>query len=175
MRHQVAVSDDEVLQRRELVDRFVGLQAQLRSVFKVTVSPEQRARFASLTMHQLEALTVLDEGARSMGELCERLDIAEGAGTTLVDKLVAHGLVERAHASSDRRVVRVALSRDAAAMTTAYRELRRERALEVLSALSLSELSSLVAACEKVAVPLRPRGLAARRSGSDHVSELPTP
>ena len=49
----------------------------------------------SITIHQLEALSLLDRGGLRMSELARELDISEPASTALADRLVRGGLVER--------------------------------------------------------------------------------
>src|SRR5579875_2196549 len=63
----------------------------VRRVFEVRPSREERTRWSSLTVHQLEALVALQQGSLTMGKLCEHLDISESAGTALSDRLVARG------------------------------------------------------------------------------------
>jgi|GEM_PF-649537 len=129
--------------RAALVDRITDLAPAVRKVFEVRPGPEERAAWMSLTVHQLEALTALAGGSITMRELCERLDISESAGTALCDRLVGHGMVVREQDPSDRRVVRLSLSRKARAMVDRFRRLKRKRVAEVLSVLDDAELETL--------------------------------
>jgi len=125
----------------------------MRRMFEVQPDDEQRAKWRSLTIHQMEALVVLDRGSVTMRALCDHLDISESAGTALVDRLVARSMVERHPDPVDRRLVRVALSDEARAMTEQYRVLKRDRAAEALSVLSSEDLATLVRICEAITAP----------------------
>ncbi len=120
----------------------------------------------SLTAHQLEALTALSGGSVTMGELCERLDISESAGTALSDRLVAHGMVEREADPSDRRVVRLSLSDEARAMVERFRKLKRRRIAEVLSVLDDQELEALAHVYERLVESASCSGRTGRRTKS---------
>ena len=111
---------------------------------------EHRALWRSLTVHQLEALVALENGPVSMRELCDRLEISESAGTALVDRLAARGLVERRADPADRRVVRIAAGEDARAMVAQYRQLKQRRLAAVLADLPTDDLATLVRIYETV-------------------------
>lgn len=119
--------------------------------FKVHLRADLRHELHGLTLYQLEAVTALDQGSLMMSELCERLDIAESAGTALVDKLVAHGFAERSGDSSDRRVVRVALTSQAREMVKRFKDLRRETVERALEVLDLASLEAFVGYCKQIA------------------------
>jgi len=139
--------------RAALTARVIELMLPMRRMFEVQPDDEQRAKWRSLTVHQMEALVVLDRGSVTMRALCDHLDISESAGTALVDRLVARGMVERHPDPADRRLVRVALSEEARAMTEQYRALKRDRAAEALSVLSSEDLATLVRICEAITAP----------------------
>lgn len=68
-----------------------------------------------VNMAQCQVLATLEEkGEITMGELSSALGVTMGAGTNVVDKLVDAGYVDRARSSTDRRVVKVALTQDGA-------------------------------------------------------------
>ena len=71
------------------------MASAMRRVFETRPSPKERSAWLSPTAHQLEALAVLEQGSLTMREFCERLDIAESAGTALSDRLVARGTASR--------------------------------------------------------------------------------
>jgi DNA-binding MarR family transcriptional regulator len=130
--------------RDHLVARITDMASTMRRLFEVRPSPEERSAWSSLTAHQLEALAVLEKGSLTMGEFCERLDIAESAGTALSDRLVARGMVSRETDAADRRVVKLSLSDQARAMVERYRALKRLRIAEALSVLDDDDLAALV-------------------------------
>lgn len=139
--------------RARLVARVIELAPVVRRVFEVRPDPEQRALWQSLTVHQLEALVVLDAGTCTMRELCERLDISESAGTALSDRLVGRGLVERLPDPADRRLVRLALSDHARSMVAQYRALKQRRMADLLAAVDTDDLATLVRIFETVLAP----------------------
>lgn len=141
----------------------------MRRLFDVRPSPEERARWRSLTVHQLEALAELQQGNLTMKELCQRLDISESSGTALSDRLVAHGMVTREADESDRRVVRLALSDDARAMVQRFQALKRDRIAEVLAGLGDDDLASLARIHETLLAavqPAEPEGPETVRAGA---------
>jgi DNA-binding MarR family transcriptional regulator len=130
--------------RDQLVGRITDMASAMRRLFEIRPSAEERSAWLSLTAHQLEALAVLEEGSLTMGEFCERLDIAESAGTALSDRLVARGMASRETDDADRRVVRLSLSDEARAMVERFRELKRRRIADALSVLDSEDLGALV-------------------------------
>lgn len=152
----MSISPIEASRRRRpsrdaLVERFMALAPTVRRGFDVRLGQSDRSEWLSLTGHQLEALTALEEGSLTMRSLCERLEISESAGTALSDRLVARGMVAREPDPADRRVVRLALTGDARSMVERYRATKRARVTEVLSALDRDDLERLVTIYETLA------------------------
>lgn len=137
--------------RAALITRVTEVIPAVRKIFEVRPSAEERATWMSLTAHQLEALTALSAGSVTMGELCERLDISESAGTALSDRLVSRGMVLRETDPSDRRIVRLSLSDEARAMVDRFRKLKQKRIAEVLSGLDDDDLDALARVYEQLA------------------------
>lgn len=80
---------------------------------------------AGLTPTQYFALSKIGElGHACMSPLAHELALSPGGATTLIDRLVRHGLVERKVDEGDRRKVWVTLSpqgREALALTNQYK------------------------------------------------------
>lgn len=55
----------------------------------------------------VQVLIALSQGPRSVSHLAEAVDVSRPAATQLVDRLAEHGMVERRHDETDRRVVLV--------------------------------------------------------------------
>ncbi len=136
--------------RGVLLGRLLELAPAVRRAFEVRLDAEHRGLWRSLTVHQLEALTVLDDGPSPMRALCDRLEISESAGTALVDRLAARGLVERQTDPADRRVVVIAASKPARAMVRQYRDLKQRRLATLLADLPTEDLATLVRIYEAV-------------------------
>ena len=62
---------------------------------------------AQVSPGHIQVLIALTRGPRSVGQLAEELEVSPPAATQLVDRLAEHGMVERHHDTSDRRVVLV--------------------------------------------------------------------
>lgn len=98
----------------------------------------RRGNFSDLSiaeMHTLEGIGLYD--AHTMSETAAALEITTGTLTVAVDKLVKKGYVERLRDESDRRVVRVRLTRKgklAYRLHTKYHTLLVERLLLPLDA-----------------------------------------
>jgi DNA-binding MarR family transcriptional regulator len=160
----------EQVPRTALIARITDLAPAVRKVFEVHPAAEERGTWMSLTAHQLEALSALSGSSLTMGELCERLDISESAGTALSDRLVSRGMVVRGADPSDRRVVRLSLSDEARAMVERFRELKRSRIAEVLTVLDDAELEMLARVYERLLASSPGCG----RSGRDRRDTGPT-
>ena len=68
------------------------------------------SRALGITRSDLHALTALEHGPLSHGDLAERLGLTSGTVTTLVDRLAAAGYVERQPDPNDRRRSEVTLT-----------------------------------------------------------------
>ena len=72
-------------------------------------------------------LRTLDQcGSMRMSDLAGRMDVSLGGCTTLVDRALEEGLVERQRDEEDRRVVWVTLSEKGKAVLEEIRQLRAE-------------------------------------------------
>jgi DNA-binding MarR family transcriptional regulator len=89
-----------------------------------------------LSLTQLATLYVLDAGEPvALGALAERIGRSVSATSRLVDALVHRGLAERREHPSDRRVRRVALGADGAALLRRLERTRADAQLEVMGRL----------------------------------------
>lgn len=145
-REEPRVGLREPADRDALVDRLLDLVGVLARETKIRLPDD----LATLTAHQLEALALLADGDRSIGDLCARLGIAQSAGTALVAKLVARGLVGRHEDPTDRRIVGLHLTPGAAGVVQRFRDLRRERARALLGSLADDQLAELLRIYEAI-------------------------
>ncbi len=133
--------------RAELVEEFLRLRPRLQRHFAFSKPASLREELAEVTLHQLEAVLVLERGALAMRELARELEVTESAATALADRLVRLGLVERHADPTDLRLVRLALSPKAERLAADMEEHRRStigRALEPLSDGQLCQLIDLL-------------------------------
>jgi DNA-binding MarR family transcriptional regulator len=141
-----------VNQRRELLARLERLGPGLR---RCLGDSERRAdlldRFGGVTLHQLGALRhLVKHGPLTMNDLAARMDISPSAATQLVDRLVQHGLAERAPDPDDRRALRVAASGSALAAVRAFEKERSARFAALLAPLSEAELEVIAGLAERI-------------------------
>ena len=138
--------------RQALVDRMAELKPALDRKMRVRLPDDLRADLQSVTLHQLEALGLLERGGLRMSELARELDISEPASTALADRLVRGGLVERHADPADGRGVRLSLT---SAGRARQREIGRRHARGVARAmtagLTRGELAQLETICRKLA------------------------
>jgi len=153
--------------RGRIVDEIVALVPQVRRRFQTPFALHLESEFGSATTHQLEALHLLslmradaDHGpGATMNELARGQGCALSTATALVDRLLKHGLAERAADPEDRRVVRIRPSAKGRALLSRFAEVKRSVALSALEVLSDDELTTLAALMRRVAadvVPVRP-------------------
>jgi DNA-binding MarR family transcriptional regulator len=116
------------------------------------------ATLGELTMAQVRVLFRLrNHGPMTSGGLASKLGVTLPTVTSVVDRLVGHGLVERRDDPDDRRRVIVALSSDGGALVERIQQGRRARLAAAVEALDPAQrrclidgLTFLVAATERV-------------------------
>jgi DNA-binding MarR family transcriptional regulator len=87
------------------------MERLLREIARCVRRQGRRALGAmGITGPQFDALNQLRCSAMTMGELCERLEVASSTLTDLVDRMERAGLVRRCRVETDKRVVRLHIS-----------------------------------------------------------------
>jgi DNA-binding MarR family transcriptional regulator len=113
----------------------------------VIAMPVEVAGIAKVTPEQFGVLSqIRDRDSLSMSELAAARNVALNTATSLVDRLVAAGLVERRGDPADRRVVRVALTTTGALLVERLRKVRRAAIRELLDELDDGEIDAILAA-----------------------------
>ncbi|MHB8218780.1 MAG: MarR family winged helix-turn-helix transcriptional regulator [Acidimicrobiales bacterium] len=133
--------------RKTRLDQLAELLPAIQTRVRATKPPELTAELGSVTLHQLEAVRLVQPDGLMMSQLAEALDISESAATALVDRLVRHGLIERAEDPEDRRVVRIipsVRSRDLADRFVVHQRRVLEDAFRVLDDRDLGVLVDLL-------------------------------
>jgi DNA-binding MarR family transcriptional regulator len=114
--------------------------------------PNEVEGLAKVTTEQYGVLTyVLERSSVSMGELAVARNVALNTATSLVDRLVTAGLVERRGDPDDRRVVRVVLTPRGQTLVEQLRTVRRAAFRAVLDELSDEEIDRVLAALPALA------------------------
>jgi len=98
-----------------------------------------------ITWSQLRALRTVArcDGAIRMSELADRLGIARRSATSVVEQLVAGGLLERRDDPTDRRAVEVTVTTAGGRLLRGLRDRRRSAARRVTAALPPDDLLAL--------------------------------
>jgi DNA-binding MarR family transcriptional regulator len=99
----------------------------------------------ALSLVHLNVLTALEaEGPLSMRRLAEAMDVSDASATGIVDRMEKRGLVERRHATGDRRMV---LVQPTGAGEQVFRDIaahRRDVLSKVMAELSEDEITALI-------------------------------
>lgn len=110
---------DDPVDAGSLVD---GLLEGGRTIARLARYVEVALQPTELTVAQYRVLCALDHGAEASTSLAEKLAVSAPSVTTVVDGLVARGLVDRRHeAAPDRRRVSISLTPEGSALVGAAR------------------------------------------------------
>lgn len=100
----------------------------------------------ALSLIHLNVLAVLEaEGPLPMNRLAEALDVSDASATGIVGRMEQRGLVERRHATDDRRMVLVHVAGAGSEVFHQIAQRRRERLAAMLEELTDEELSGFLA------------------------------
>ncbi len=89
--------------RKELIDRIAGSMDRMTKLGRVRIR-DDLAGF-DMTMPQIRTLYFLSRGPQRMKDISDHLMRGMPSATSMIDRLVRKGYVERAPDPSDRRVV----------------------------------------------------------------------
>lgn len=125
------------------------------------VQRHMRARRSSawldldLTRQQAKTLHFLSHGQRRMSEIAGRLKVEMPSATTMIDRLVAKGLVERGQDPADRRAVICSLTQEGIEIVERFSAIRAARTESLAAVMSTEELEVVVPALEILADAVR--------------------
>jgi DNA-binding MarR family transcriptional regulator len=137
--------------RRALIDRMSELKPALDRKMRVRLPEDLQADLQAVTIHQLDALRLLERDGLRMRELARELDISEPASTALADRLVRNGLVERLADPTDRRTVRLELSGAGRDLMSRWGTHRRQAMTAAFDVLSDRQLAAFIDILETLA------------------------
>ena len=147
--------------REELVEKLVEHMERMQSHMRVRPAPVWSG--LDLTMPQAKTLFFLADEPRRMRGIARRLGVEMPSATSMIDRLVNKGLVERRQDKVDRRAVVCSLTpagRDAVEKVWSVRVARTEALAAVLTT---EELEVVVPAMRIIADAVRRPGF---RDGS---------
>ncbi|MET3599711.1 MarR family winged helix-turn-helix transcriptional regulator [Martelella mangrovi] len=138
------------------VDRVDQSLIALRRILRATENYERDlAQSARLTPAQLRVLQIVEErGSVTPKALATQMGIRQASVTTLVDKLVARGMVERVPSKTDRRQTNVTVTDSGRAMVESAPDALQQRYVEAFEGLKDWEQAQLIASLERVATML---------------------
>ena len=132
--------------RERLIERFIEL---LEGMYVgLCSSPSNEWWELELTMPQLKALALLHLGTHRMGDVAAHLGTSLSSATSMVDRLVDKGLVDRGPDPNDRRVVVCELTAHGQEEMERFWRIERMRTVELTNELTTEELGVLVPAME---------------------------
>lgn len=125
----------------------------LRRILRATeLYGRELAQAAGLTAVQFRVLQVVGErGQCTATEISQRMGVSQATVTSLVDKLVRQGMVERQRSDRDRRQTNIVMTEKGRATIASAPDALQQRYVRKFEALEDWEQAMLVAALERVA------------------------
>jgi len=114
-----------------------------------------REMMGTLSKHDGTVIFILgQDGECTMSELAQKLRLTVSSATLIIDRLVERGLVSRRRSLEDRRVVRVALTVEGAAMYRVVADTILHLGRTMLMALDEREQDQLLSLYRKITAAL---------------------
>ena len=132
--------------KQRLTDRLVELVEQFNQRMHCQ-TPDEWADL-ELTIPQIRALALLHQESQRMGSISNYLGSTLSSATSIIDRLVDKGLVERAPDPDDRRVVVCRLTPSGQEAVEQFWRIGRLRIVSLAEKLDTSELEKVVQAME---------------------------
>ncbi len=135
--------------KEQLTERFVELVESINQQFH-SRPPGDGVEWSELelTMPQMRILCLLRQGHQRMGNIAAGLGISLSSATSIVDRLVEKGLVERAPDPEDRRVVLCRLTGKGTGEVERFWRIERQSIVEMVKPLTTAQLQTVVQAIE---------------------------
>jgi NAD(P)H-dependent flavin oxidoreductase YrpB (nitropropane dioxygenase family)/DNA-binding MarR family transcriptional regulator len=134
------------------IDRLNAVLARLfQTIPPILEDAARRASAGRISGSEMHVLTEIGLGkAKTMTQVAVGLRISVGALTTAIDKLVKKGYVRRFGVPEDRRIVKLELTAEGAALARVHAALREEMVETAFGALSEEQRSLLLLSLENV-------------------------
>ena len=130
--------------RAKLVEQLVEHWQRMGSATRVQ-APREWSNL-ELTMPQARILILLAQGPVRMTQIASHLGRGLSSATTMIDRLVAKGLVERAEDPADRRVVACGLTPAGEDAVEIFMRIGRLRIETIASSLTVKDLETVTRA-----------------------------
>lgn len=132
--------------REAQVQRLIALMERISQ--QMRPDPIEQWPEEELTLPQMRTLGILSRGPARMGDIASHLGSSFPATTSMIDRLVEKGLVNRAHSTLDRRVVTCELSPRGTEVLDSFWNIQRHQARAMTAVMSLEEISTVIDALE---------------------------
>lgn len=138
------------------MDRTDQSLIALRRILRATeIYGRKLANASGLTAVQFRVLQIVAErGSCTATEIAHKMRVSQATVTSLVDKLVKHGVVTREKSQTDRRQIHIIISKAGRDIVTHAPDALQQRYVRKFEALADWEQAQLVASLERVATML---------------------
>jgi len=138
------------------MDRTDQSLIALRRILRATeIYGRELANAAGLTAVQFRVLQIVGERGHSTAtEIARRMRVSQATVTSLVDKLVKHGMVTREKSQTDRRQTNILITEAGRETISRAPDALQQRYVRKFEALADWEQAQLVASLERVAAML---------------------
>ncbi|MFA6169527.1 MAG: MarR family transcriptional regulator [Candidatus Margulisiibacteriota bacterium] len=137
---------------KEFLDRMEELAPIFAKSMQFGLLPEN----CDITMPQCLVMRVayLNDSCK-MSDISNALGVTMANVTSMVDRLIRDGYVERHEDPADRRIVRISLTKEGRKTYEAVREGKRRHFMMIFSKISVKERNQLLEIMQKVAQELK--------------------
>jgi DNA-binding MarR family transcriptional regulator len=132
--------------KQQLTNRFVELVEQINQ--QMHCRPPDEWSDLELTISQVRTLALLQQEPQRMGSISAFLGGTLSSATSIIDRLVDRGLVERSQDPDDRRAVICGLTPQGREAIEQFWRIGRMRIVELAEQLDAAELEAVVHAME---------------------------
>ena len=130
---------------QQLIDLIFHLNRSMRQCLMFD------SEITQLTLLQLETLIFLKQNkSAQMREVAEHLHIAMPSATSLINTLASLNLIDRQNDDSDRRLVRLVLTKKGESLLAKAVEAKKERINKILSFMTQKDKKHMVSILETI-------------------------
>lgn len=138
--------------KRQLTERLIALLERMFA--QMRPGPTEWWPDLELTLPQFRTLRLLGQGPQRMSDIAAFLGVSMSSATSMIDRLVNKGVVERAHDPADRRVVTCRLTPLGSEHVDRFWRMGRRKAEALAEALTPQDLETVVRAMEIISAAL---------------------